>query len=262
MISEAGASAANRVGHSSNPVEPPILSGQGDLTSVAYERIEELFISLSLQPGASLSTQDLQNLTGLGRTPVHQALRRLAAETLFEIQPRNGLRVTPIDLAREKRLAVLRRDMDRFVVEAAIGSMEGNERARLGFIIRLTESERSSMSLDRFNMLDKAFDILMIQASRERFLERCLRPLKAFARRSGYLDIDRVSKAEGLQSSIERHLAIMQAVMEGDVATACAMSDRLVDLAMEMLDRLERSVDPSLLDINFTLHASLTGGAH
>ena len=228
-------------------------SGTGDMTSTAYERIEELFVSLHLQPGASLRTQDLQDLTGLGRTPVHQAVRRLAAETLLDVNPRNGLQVAPIDLAREKRLARLRRDMDRFVLTAAIQSMESNERARLGHVMRLMEDERGRITLDRFNTLDKAFDLLMMQASRERFLERSLRPLKAFARRSGYLDIRDVSRAEGLRQTVDRHIAIMRAVMARDVARACAESDALVDFGLEMLDRLERSVDPALLDIRFQL---------
>lgn len=240
--------------------DPAASLATGDLTSAAYERIEELFISLRLQPGGSLRTQDLQVLTGLGRTPVHQAVRRLAAETLFDIQPRNGLRVAPINLAREKRLSELRRDLDRFVTVAAIAGMEANERARLGYIMRCLEDERAGMTLDRFNTLDKAFDRLMMQASRERFLERSLRPLKAFARRSGYLDISQVSKAEGLQQTIDHHLAIMQAVMARDVAAACAMSDRLVDLGVQMLDRLERLVDPALLDISFRLDAGPGGG--
>lgn len=233
--------------------EAAMLSGPADLTGMAYERIEELFISLQLKPGMSLRTQDLQDLTGLGRTPVHQAVRRLAAETLFEILPRNGLCVAPIDLAREKRLAMLRRDMDRFVLSAAIAGMEGNQRARLGHILRRSEQERETITLDRFNILDKAFDILIIQASRERFLERSLRPLKAFARRSGYLDISRISRQDGLRDSLDRHIAIMRAVMDGDVACACAMSDRLVDLGVEMLDRLERDIDPGLLDLRIAL---------
>ncbi|WP_170166989.1 GntR family transcriptional regulator [Paracoccus methylarcula] len=170
--------ASSATGRTDSAVMPPA----GDLTSAAYERIEELFISMKLAPGATLRTQDLQGMTGLGRTPVHQAVRRLAAETLLDVQPRNGLRIAPIDLERERRLTDLRRDMDRFVFTTAIAGMEGNERARLSHIMRRLETERPAITLDQFNVLDKAFDMLMIQASGERFLERCLRPLKALGR--------------------------------------------------------------------------------
>lgn len=233
----------------------------GDLTSAAYERIEELFISMRLQPGATLRTQDLQELTGLGRTPVHQAVRRLAAETLLDVQPRNGLRVSPIDLARERRLADLRRDMDRFVIGAVIAQMAGNERARLHHIMRRLDDERATITLDRFNVLDKAFDTLMIQASGERFLDRCLRPLKALGRRAGFLDITQVSGQSGLDETVGHHLAIMQAVLTGDVAKARAMSDQLVEFGLMMLDRLERNIDPALLDVSFGLEKGHGGRA-
>lgn len=238
-----------------------MLQPAGDLTAAAYERIEELFISLRLAPGMTLRTQDLQALTGLGRTPVHQAVRRLAAETLLDVQPRNGLRVAPIDLARERRLADLRRDMDRFVIAAAIEGMEGNERARLLHIKRRLEEERPAITLDRFNVLDKAFDMLMIQASRERFLERSLRPLKALGRRAGYLDISRISGAKGLDETVRHHLAIIHAVLDEDVARAQAMSDQLVAFGLVMLDRLEQNIDPALLDISFGLDAGPGGRA-
>lgn len=233
----------------------------GDLTSAAYELIEELFVSMRLQPGATLRTQDLQALTGLGRTPVHQAVRRLAAETLLDVQPRNGLRVSPIDLARERRLADLRRDMDRFVVAAVIAGMEGNERARLYHITGRLQEEAAGITLDRFNVLDKAFDRLMIEASRERFLERSLRPLRALGRRAGFLDITQVSGQQGLDETVGHHLALMEAVLAGDVARACTMSDRLVDFGLVMLDRLERNIDPALLDVSFGLERGKGGRA-
>lgn len=254
--------AKGKGGVSAPVVDDPVLApATGDLTSAAYEQIEELFISMRLQPGATLRTQDLQVLTGLGRTPVHQAVRRLAAETLLDVQPRNGLRVSPIDLARERRLADLRRDMDRFVIGAVVAHMAGNERARLNHITRRLSEEAKSITLDRFNVLDKAFDTLMIQASRERFLDRSLRPLKALGRRAGHLDITRLSGQQGLDETVGHHLAIMQAVLDGDVARARAMSDQLVDFGLVMLDRLERNIDPALLDVSFGLEGGQGGRA-
>lgn len=248
-------------GVSAGQAETAMMPPAGDLTSAAYEGIEELFISMRLAPGSTLRTQDLQALTGLGRTPVHQAVRRLAAETLLDVQPRNGLRVAPIDLTRERRLADLRRDMDRFVFAAAIAGIEANERARLSHIMRKLDAERPDITLDRFNVLDKAFDMLMIQASRERFLERSLRPLKALGRRAGYLDISHVSGRQGLDETVGHHLAIMQAVLDGNVSRAQAMSDQLVDFGLMMLDRLERNIDPALLDISFGLETGQGGRA-
>lgn len=222
-----------------------------DLTTLAYERIEELFVAMRIAPGAYLRTQDLQTRTGLGRTPVHQAVRRLAAETLLDVRPRNGLRVAPIDLSRERRLAEVRRDLNRFVTEASIHNMTSNDRVRLLHLKRRLQAGADTMTVDAFNEIDKAFDTLLIHASGERFLERALRPLHAFARRIGYLHLSRISGAAGLARTIERHFAIMDAVLAGNAAAARATSDELVVFGISMIDELEEAIDPSLLDVSF-----------
>src|SRR3954469_23853360 len=90
-----------------------------NLANQAYDQVEELIVTCALRPGQYLSIQDLQTMTGSGRTPVHQAVSRLAADTLIQIRPRHGLQIAPIDLARERVLLPLRRDMERFVVRLA-----------------------------------------------------------------------------------------------------------------------------------------------
>src|SRR5882724_6262138 len=72
-----------------------------NLAELAYDRLEELIITCVLRPGLLLSIQDLQDRTGLGRTPIHQAVSRLAADTLIIIRPRHGLQ---IDVSAARRL--------------------------------------------------------------------------------------------------------------------------------------------------------------
>ena len=63
----------------------------------AYERLENLLIVCELRPGSVTSIQDLQELSGFGRAPVHQAVNRLAADTLLSVQARQGIRIAPIE---------------------------------------------------------------------------------------------------------------------------------------------------------------------
>src|SRR3954465_14284125 len=86
---------------------------------LAYQRIEELLVHCELKPGQFMTMLELQHITGFGRTPVHHAVNRLSADTLIIIRPRHGLRIAPIDLARERMLLALRRDMERFVIRLA-----------------------------------------------------------------------------------------------------------------------------------------------
>src|SRR6201998_1023904 len=90
-----------------------------NLFDLAYEQIEDLIVSCRLKPGQYLTTQDLQDSTGLGRTPVHQAVSRLAADTIILVRPRHGLQIATVDLERERVLLRLRADIERFVIRLA-----------------------------------------------------------------------------------------------------------------------------------------------
>jgi DNA-binding GntR family transcriptional regulator len=234
--------------------------GKASLTDIAYERIEELFVKMRLQPGSFLRMQDVQTLVGLGRTPVHLAVRQLAAETLLHIRPRDGLSVAIIDLSRERRLAQLRHDIDRFVVEEAARKASGNHRSRLTYLRRWVEESRAGLTVESFNRFDRAFDLLLIDAAGERFLEQTLRPLHAFARRAGYLNLTHVSGQAGLNETVDRHLALLDAIVAGNVAKARKASDALVDFGISLIDGLQETIDPGLLDVRFAASESaLTG---
>ena len=57
--------------------------GHLNLADQAYDRLEGLIVTCALAPGRYLAIQDLQTITGNSRTPVHQAVSRLAADTLI-----------------------------------------------------------------------------------------------------------------------------------------------------------------------------------
>src|ERR1700743_1600927 len=102
-----------------DPQEPDRRHNRMNLFDLAYEQIEDLIVSCRLKPGQYITMQDLQDSTGLGRTPVHQAVSRLAADTIIFVRPRHGLQIAPVDLERERLLLRLRADIERFVIRLA-----------------------------------------------------------------------------------------------------------------------------------------------
>ena len=91
----------------------------------------------------------------------------------------------------------------------------------------------------------------MIQASGERFLERALRPLHTIARRIGYLHLSTISGQAGLDTTITRHLAIMDSILNKDGPAARQASDELVTFSISLIDELKETIDPRLLDTSF-----------
>ena len=227
---------------------PPRRSNRVNLFELAYERIEHLIFTCELKPGRFLSIQDLQELTGFSRTPVHQAVSRLADDTLIIIKPRHGVQIAPIDLARERMLLQLRRDIERFVIRLAAECSGPSHRNQFLHIERLLRERRDSMTVEEFNVLDRRVDKLILSVAGEPFLEHTVRPLHTIFRRIGWVH-HRYSKGDtSLQTTIDCHLAVLNAVANRHIKEAMAASDALIDFVDRMFDVMEREIDPSLLD--------------
>jgi len=219
-----------------------------NLFECAYLKIEELLVNCALKPGRFLTVQELQSLTGFGRTPVHAAVNRFAGDTLIIIRPRHGLQIAPIDLARERLLLALRRDVERFVIRLASERAGLSHRNQMLHIERLLRERRATLSIDEFNKLDRRIDGLILAAADEPFLVHTMRPLHTIYRRIGYIYHRLLPGHTDLTGTIDRHLAIIDAVANRRVERAVNASDTLIDFMDQMFEDMEAGIDPGLLD--------------
>jgi DNA-binding GntR family transcriptional regulator len=215
---------------------------------LAYQRIEDRLVNCALRPGQFLTVQELQDLTGFGRTPVHHAVNRLAADTLIIIRPRHGLQIAPIDLARERMLLGLRRDMERFVIRLAADRASLSHRNQALHIERTLQEKRKTLTLDEFNKLDRRINALILEAAGEPFLAHTLRPLHTIYRRIGFIHHRHMPGQADLSGTIDGHLAILDAVANRHVDHAVRASDALIDFMDSMFAGMEAGIDPRLLD--------------
>jgi DNA-binding GntR family transcriptional regulator len=227
-----------------------------NLADLAYDRCEELIVACELKPGQYLSIQDLQGATQVGRTPIHQAVFRLAADTLMIVRPRHGLQIAPIDLARERTLLLLRRDLERFVLRLAAERCGPSHRNQLLHIGRALRESAEGLTLAEFNRLDRRIDQLMTDAAGEPFLEHTMRPLHTIFRRIGLIYHSWVAPSEGLHRTVDCHLAMLDAVAAKRPEAAAAAADELMDFMDSMFDAMECGIDPGLLDCNLSLRAA------
>lgn len=89
------------------------------LTDRAYRALEEEIVTLRLPPGSVVSEALLSKRLAVGRTPVREALQRLARERLVVILPRRGIVVSEIDVAAHLRLLDVRRELERLLARSA-----------------------------------------------------------------------------------------------------------------------------------------------
>ena len=215
---------------------------------LAYQKIEELLVHCELKPGQFMTMLELQHITGFGRTPVHHAVNRLSADTLIIIRPRHGLHIAPIDLARERMLLALRRDMERFVIRLAADRASLSHRNQALHIERVLRERRARLTLDEFNSIDRRIDALVLDAAGEPFLVHTLRPLHTLYRRIGYIHHRFMPGQADLSGTIDHHLGILNAIANRRVEEAVKASDALIDYMGQMFTGMETGIDPRLLD--------------
>lgn len=139
---------------------------QGD---VAYYRLRNQILNLELEPGAHVDELSLSKLLGLGRTPIREALQRLAHDNLVTIIPRKGTTITPINTVGLKEASELRWELDclaaRWAAERA--SEEALDTIEV-FIEELTNTDLA----DRHHHVeaDRHFHLQLARSARNRYL--------------------------------------------------------------------------------------------
>jgi DNA-binding GntR family transcriptional regulator len=205
---------------------PPVEVSAESLTERAYRALEELIVTLQLAPGTVVSEASLAQRLGIGRTPIREALQLLARDKLVVIRPRRGVAVAEENLTTQLRLIELRREVERLLARTAARRAAAEQRRRLDEIAQ--EMERAARANDDigFMRLDRAFNLLMVEASRNEFAAGAMALMHGLSRRFWYIHYRRVAD---LPLAARLHAEVARAVAAGEAETAARASDRLID---------------------------------
>lgn len=186
------------------------------LSEQAYHLIKEQIVTLQLEPLSVIDEQALREDLGLGRTPIREALHRLAAEGLVIIAPRRGMFVADISITDLAKIFEVRMVLEGFCARLAAQRITADQIARLEETMsRLdTMDETDSMLLME---IDEQFHEMLYAASNNEFLADTLNRFHALSLRLWHLVLDRLPD---FRYSIEQHREITQAIKERDGARA------------------------------------------
>src|SRR2546423_7572555 len=136
------------------------------LTELAYAHLEELIVTLKLTPGRVVSEGELSVLTGIGRTPIREALQRLAREKLVSILPQRGIIVSEINVGSQLRLLEVRRELERLIAKSAARRATEEELKRFREIAKSLEKAARTNDETTFMRLGREFNLLSASAAR------------------------------------------------------------------------------------------------
>src|SRR5919201_7016090 len=101
----------------------------GLLSDRAYAALRDRLISLELQPGAPIDEDALTRELGVGRTPVREAVRRLALEGLVVVYPRRGTFAASINITSLTDITDVRAQLEPYAAERAATLADERDRA-------------------------------------------------------------------------------------------------------------------------------------
>ncbi len=206
------------------------------LTDRVYTLVKDRILSQALEPGQKVDIDQLAAELGISRTPVKDAMNRLASEGLVTVLPRRGTFIASFDLHDLRELLDVRRALESHA--ARVGALQAGAqvqemRALLQSLERDLPGDREVHgNYDEFVDRDRRFHLLLVAtASNRKLLEFCenlqlnIQVARAYYSR-GNLEIEQVYR---------EHRAILEAFERGD-------PDAAVRAVEQHLGRVQQSL--------------------
>lgn len=167
----------------------------------------------ALKPGALIEEAGEMERLGVGRTPLREALQRLAQEDLIEVVPRRGYFVTTISAAETVQIFEARLSMEiqavRLAAERATPEAIAAQRALMDEARAGIDSRDPAWNLE----IDERFHGLIAQASGNRYLAATLTRFYGLSVRTLYLSRIPITL---VKDEIGTFVAVFDAIAAGD----------------------------------------------
>lgn len=205
------------------------------LAQRAYIDLKELIVTLALPPGATIREADLQERLDVGRTPLREALHRLALDGMLHIYPRRAIVVANLGMSEVRQVFEVRLALETSAAALAAERATSAEIAALEALGAELSTSRSDVDVTTFLKTDQA-------------LHRAIAAYAQNALLAGYIDhIQSLSlwlwhsyfATRPLRGTdLFEHDPIVAAIAAGDApAAAAAMSDHIRHSKEQLLTR-------------------------
>lgn len=190
-----------------------------------------------LTPGSLVSESMLMDKTGLGRTPVREALQRLSRSRMVEIHPNKGVHIPATSVEAELRMLELRRVLEALAVRLACRNARQEERADMSAMLERLLG--GGFTLREYAETVKGTHELIVRGARNEYVADAMAPVQGLSRRFWFNHV--VDEESEIKVGSTRHIAILRAILDRDADAAeeasYELNDYLVDFSYATLKR-------------------------
>jgi DNA-binding GntR family transcriptional regulator len=179
----------------------------------AYHELRDRIVTLRLPPGTVLREDALMRELQIGRTPLREAVKRLALENLVAVQPRRGTFVSAIEAADIVHITEVRAELEGYAAQLAALRMDGPTRLTAEALLRELESLTRVGDQDGLIRFDQRIHRFTWEASGNPYLIDTLERYFTLSLRVWYLVLDRVP---GLGHAVHDQAQFVEALLDRD----------------------------------------------
>jgi DNA-binding GntR family transcriptional regulator len=177
----------------------------------AYEDLRDRIVTLQLPPGTVLREDELMKDLGIGRTPLREAVKRLALENLVEVQPRRGTFVTAIEAADIQGITEVRAELEGYAAELAALRLDPETRAQAEALLSEIEALDGAGDQGLLMRMDERIHRFIWQAAHNPYLTQTLERYFTHSLRIWYLVLDRVPT---LGHAVHDQTQLLEAILD------------------------------------------------
>jgi DNA-binding GntR family transcriptional regulator len=204
----------------------------------AYAELRERIVTARLAPGTVLREDALMRELGVGRTPLREAVQRLALENLVAVQPRSGTYVTAVDAADIVHISEVRAELEAHAAELAARRLNDATRDRARALLRALSARADGDDQHGLIRLDESIHRLVWDASGNPYLAETLERYFLLSLRVWYVVLDRVP---GLGAAVVEHAQLLEAILARDGERARAlMHEHVIEFEREIVTAFNR----------------------
>jgi DNA-binding GntR family transcriptional regulator len=178
----------------------------------AYLQIRDRIVSLDLAPGSVVQEAKLREELAIGRTPIREALQRLAHESLVRSVPHRGTFVTDVNITDLARITEVRVVLEAHAARLAAERCSAADKTAMHQLLTSLRSGAASEQRELMRM-DQAIHRQIYRSARNSFLESTLEGYFNLSLRLWFLVLDHEVR---LREAVEEHVELLEAIVSGD----------------------------------------------
>jgi DNA-binding GntR family transcriptional regulator len=202
------------------------------LADRAYEELRDRIVTLRIAPGAPIDEDSVGQELEMGRTPVREAIKRLALENLVTVFPRRGTFASEINITDLAHISDVRSQLEGHAAYRAAQRLTEQQRDELDDLLEELAQSQGSDDVEALMALDARVHRFIYTCAANPYMEETLGRYFNLSLRIWYLVIDRLPH---LFTRVHEHEDVLHAIAAGE-------ADRARDILADHIATFEREI--------------------